>query len=489
MRTSAMGRRKNLSIPERYDSIRIDIKWHSSQRFDNMTDRVLIVDDEQIIRESIAYILRKDGFTVAEAENGRVALEKFTSNPFDVVVTDLEMPEMKGIELLEKVLATGAQTSVIIITAYGSLETAIAALRAGASDYILKPVEFDELTLKIRRLLEHKKVAMENQFLRRELHRTGDGDFTNLVGKSAPMQKVIETIRKVAATDSTVLVTGKSGTGKELVAKAIHFNSRRCGNPFVIVNCGAIPETLIESELFGHKKGSFTGAVADKIGYFKAADGGTLFLDEISEMPMPLQVKLLRALEQREITPVGVSTPISIDVRFIAATNRDLQKEVAAGKFREDLFYRLNVVDIHLPSLAERKEDIPLLVEHFVEKLRVDMRRGIQGLDNAAMQLLMQHEWKGEIRELENVVERAMIFCNADRIGVADLPENFRRDSTFDLPEGEASLEATMKRLERQFILNELRKCKFNKEEAAHELKISLPTLYRRIKDLAIPIE
>lgn len=449
-----------------------------------MTDRILVVDDEQIIRESISYILKREGFSVAEAENGKAAYERLVAEPFDLVITDLEMPEMKGIELLDKVVQMNPQTTVIIITAYGSLETAIAALRAGASDYILKPVEFDELLVKIRRLLEHKKLALENQYLRRELHR--ESDFSNLIGKSMPMQRVFDMIQKVSATDSTVLITGKSGTGKELVAKAIHFNSKRCAKPFITVNCGAIPETLIESELFGHKKGAFTGAVADKIGYFKAADGGTLFLDEISEMPMQLQVKLLRAIEQKEITPVGMSTSIAIDVRFLAATNRDLHKEVTAGRFREDLFYRLNVVDVQLPSLAERKEDIPLLVDHFIDKFRREMRKDIQGADNTAMQLLLQHEWKGEIRELENIIERAVIFCNEQYISSGDLPEFFRTGSNLDVGEGYTSLEAAMDNLERQYILAELRKHNFNKERTAQALKISLPTLYRRIKDLGI---
>ncbi len=449
-----------------------------------MTDRILVVDDEQIIRESISYVLKREGFSVAEAENGKAAYERLLAEPFDLVITDLEMPEMKGIELLEKVVQINPQTTVIIITAYGSLETAIAALRSGASDYILKPVEFDELLVKIRRLLEHKKLALENQYLRRELHR--ESDFSNLVGKSAPMQRVFDMIQKVSATDSTVLVTGKSGTGKELVAKAIHFNSKRCAKPFITVNCGAIPETLIESELFGHKKGSFTGAVADKVGYFKAADAGTLFLDEISEMPMQLQVKLLRAIEQKEITPVGMSSSIAIDVRFLAATNRDLHKEVNAGRFREDLFYRLNVVDIQLPSLAERKEDIPLLVDHFIDKFRREMRKDIQGADNTAMQLLLQHDWKGEIRELENIIERAVIFCNGQYLSAGDLPEFFRTGSSLELGEGYTSLEAAMNNLERQYILAELRKHNFNKERTAQALKISLPTLYRRIKDLGI---
>jgi DNA-binding NtrC family response regulator len=450
-----------------------------------MTERIIVVDDEQIIRESICYILRKEGYIVTEAENGRVAYDKLALESFDVVITDLEMPEMKGIELLERITRMNPQTSVIIITAYGSLETAIAALRAGASDYILKPIEFDELLVKIRRLLDHKKVALENQFLRRELHRSSD--YSNIVGKSAPMQRVITLIQKVSGTDSTILVTGKSGTGKELVAKAIHFNSKRSTQPFITVNCGAIPETLIESELFGHKKGAFTGAVADKLGYFKAADGGSLFLDEISEMPMQLQVKLLRAIEQKEITPVGMSTSINVDVRFIAATNRDLQRAVADGKFREDLFYRLNVVDIKLPSLSERTEDIPLLVDHFIKKFRQEMRKDIQGVDNIAMQSLMQHEWKGEIRELENIIERAVIFSSHQYITVNDLPDFFHTGSTLELPTNDVSLEGAMNNLERQYILAELRKYNFNKEQTAEALKISLPTLYRRIKDLQIP--
>ncbi len=452
-----------------------------------MSERILVVDDEQIIRESISFILRKEGYSVGEAENGKVAYQKLITESYDLIITDLEMPEMKGIELLERVVQMNPQTAVIIITAYGSLETAIAALRAGASDYILKPIEFDELLVKLRRLLDHKKLVLENQFLRRELQQ--EANFSNLVGKSLPMQRVFDLIQKVSATDSTVLITGKSGTGKELVAKAIHYNSKRIEEPFITVNCGAIPETLIESELFGHKKGAFTGAVADKVGYFKAADRGTLFLDEISEMPMQLQVKLLRAIEAKEITPVGMSTFISVDVRFIVATNRDLQKEVANSRFREDLFYRLNVVDIKLPSLAERKEDIPLLVDHFVKKFRQEMRKDIQAVDNTAMQLLMQHEWKGEIRELENIIERAVIFCDGPYITASELPEFFRAGSTIDIGDAYTSLEAAMNNIERQYILAELRKHNFNKETTAQALKISLPTLYRRIKDLKIPQE
>ncbi|HUL44541.1 MAG TPA: sigma-54 dependent transcriptional regulator [Bacteroidota bacterium] len=453
----------------------------------SVTERILVVDDEEIIRDSISFILKKEGFTVAVAENGKVAYNRLLDEPFDIVISDLEMPEMKGIELLEKSIQLNPQSAFIIVTAYGSLETAISALRAGASDYILKPVEFDELLVKIRRLLDEKKLQVENQLLRRQLHR--EADFSNLIGKSQPMQKVFETIKKVCMTDSTVLITGNSGTGKELVAKAIHFNSGRCDKPFITVNCGAIPETLIESELFGHKKGAFTGAVADKIGYFKAAVGGTLFLDEISEMPLPLQVKLLRAIEQKEITPVGMSVAVPIDVRFIAATNRDLRREVSEGRFREDLYYRLNVVEIKLPSLVERKEDIPLLVEHFVEKFRRDMRKQIRGVESTAVQMLMQHEWKGEIRELENIIERAVIFCSGEFITPGDLPEFFHVGVSIEALEGFPSLDAAMNNLERQYILAELKKNQFNKEQTARTLKISLPTLYRRLKDLQIPLK
>jgi two-component system response regulator PilR (NtrC family) len=447
-----------------------------------MADRILVVDDEQIIRESISFVLKKEGYTVAEAANGKIAFDKLSTETYDLIITDLEMPEMKGIELLDRAMQINPQSLVMIITAYGSLATAIDALRKGACDYILKPLEFDELLVKIRRLLDNKKLMLENQLLRREVSK--EHDFSNLIGKSPEMQRVFDLIQRVSGTDSTVLVSGKSGTGKELVARAIHFNSLRSMKPFVAVNCGAIPETLIESELFGHKRGSFTGAVMDKSGYFKAADGGTLFLDEISEMPLALQVKLLRAIELKEITPVGTSTALQIDVRLIASTNRNLLSEVEKGRFREDLYYRLNVVEIKLPTLAERKADIPLLVEHFTEKYRKELRKSIRGVNNDVMLLLMQHEWKGEIRELENIIERAMIFAQEDFITLKDLPEFLHIEPRLHL-DG-ASLEGAIGDFEKQYILAVLRKHSFDKEKAAQDLKISLPTLYRRIKDLGI---
>ncbi len=413
-----------------------------------MPDRILVVDDEQVIRESVAFLLKKEGYTVVESGDGADAYRKLQAETFDVVITDLEMPEMKGIELLERVMHISPATAVLIITAYGSLETAIAALRKGASDYILKPIEFDDLLLKLKRLLDFRKLTLENQILRRELNR--EVNFSTLIGKSPPMQKVLSLITTVAPTESTVLITGNSGTGKELVARAIHSTSPRSGKPLVIVNCGAIPDTLIESELFGHKRGAFTGAVADKIGFFKAADGGSLCLDEISEMPIQLQVKLLRAIEQKEIVPVGMSMAYPIDVRFIASTNRDLRKEIAAGRFREDLFYRLNVVEIHLPSLAERREDIPLLIDHFLDKYRKQMRKPIKGVDNEVVRLMMQHEWKGEIRELENIIERAVIFSSGDYITAAELPELFHTEPTLRYDGDGRSLEDAMNDLARQ---------------------------------------
>ena len=451
-----------------------------------MSESILIVDDEEIIRESLSFILNKEGYKVREAENGKVALDLVKSESFDLVLTDLEMPEMKGIELLENVSRVSPETLVVIITAYGSIDTAIAALRKGAIDYILKPVEFDELLVKVRRLLETRRLSVENKLLRGELHRKYD--FDSLIGQSPAMQKMFDTIKKVAATDGTILVNGKSGTGKELVARAIHFNSKRSNKPFVAVNCGAIVENLFESELFGHKRGSFTGATMDKDGYFKAADGGTIFLDEVSEIPFHLQVKLLRAIELKEITPVGTSAPISVDVRIISSTNKNLQKEVEAGKYREDLFYRLNIVEITLPPLAERVDDIPLLVQHFVTKYAREMNKDVKGVENEVMKALMAHSWKGEIRELENVIERAVIFSEGKLLTMKELPGLFeqRQDGVYSF-DVRRSMKDAVDEFERQYIAHVLRANQYNKEATAKALKISLSSLYRKIEELNIP--
>ena len=451
-----------------------------------MNHKILVVDDEEIIRDSLFYILEKEGYHVDKAENGKAAYDKLLVSNFDLVITDIEMPIMKGTELLEKIKTLNVQTSVIIITAFGSLDTAISALRNGASDYILKPVEFDELLIKAKRLFEVRDLLLENKVLREEIHRKYD--FENIIGKSNNIKRVYEMIEAVAETDSTVLISGNSGTGKELVARALHYKSHRKNKPFIAVNCGAISENLIESELFGHKKGAFTGAISDKEGYMKAANGGTLFLDEISEMPPQLQVKLLRAIQEKEYTPVGTTVSMPVNARFIATTNRNLEDEVKEGRFREDLYYRINVVDIHLPSLKEREEDIPLLADHFLNKYRKELNKNIKGIDADAMRAIINHEWKGEVRELENIIERAVIFCKGDLITLQELPLSFKPKSDSSDFSYSGSLDDSVRKFERDFILRALENNDNNKEKTADALKVGLSTLYRKLKELDIKI-
>jgi len=451
-----------------------------------MSGKLLVVDDEEIIRESLSFILRKEGYQVEEAENGKVAYQKLVDDKFDIVITDLEMPQMKGIELLEEIKKLDVHTSIIVITAFGSLDTAISALRSGASDYILKPVEFDELLIKIKRMFEYKELLLENRILKKEIQR--NYDFENIIGKSLAIKKIYDMIHTVAETDSTVLITGNSGTGKELVARALHFQSRRKNKPFIALNCGAITENLIESELFGHKRGAFTGAISDKEGFIKAADGGTLFLDEISELPLQLQVKLLRVLQEKEFTPVGATASYPVNVRFIATTNRDLKEEIEAGKFREDLYFRLNVIEINVPSLKEREEDIPLLADHFLDKYRKEMNKNIKGIDNEAIRSLISYEWKGEVRELENIIERAVIFCKGEFITLQDLPPSFRpKFGVIDFSKL-GSLEESVRRFERDYIMKALENNSFNKEKTSELLQVGLSTLYRKLKELDIKV-
>lgn len=451
-----------------------------------MAEKILVVDDEEIIRESLSFILKKEGYTVDEAENGKTAYDKILRDSYDLVITDLEMPGIKGIDLLAEIKKINVQTTVVIITAYGSLDTAISALRNGASDYILKPVEFDELLIKIKRLFEIKSLMVENSLLRKEIQR--NFDFENIVGKSPSIRRIYDMIETVAETESTVLISGKSGTGKELVARSLHFKSKRKNKPFIAVNCGAISENLIESELFGHKKGAFTGAISDKEGLIKAADGGTLFLDEISELPPQLQVKFLRVLQEREITPVGTTLTLPVNVRIIASTNRDLKEEIGNGRFREDLFYRINVIEIHLPSMKDREEDIPLLADHFLNKYRLEMNKNIKGIDNEALKALMNYEWRGEVRELENIIERAVIFCKDEFIMLKDLPSNFRPSADFAEYSKSGSLEESVRHFEKEFILKALETNEFNKEKTAELLHVGLSTLYRKLKELDIKI-
>jgi DNA-binding NtrC family response regulator len=455
-----------------------------------MAHKILVVDDEDIIRESLAFILDKEGYSVKEAANGKQAYDMILEEHFDLVISDIEMPQLRGIDLLKKIKQVDLHTDVIIITAYGSMDTAINALRNGASDYILKPVEFDELIIKINRLFKLKNLLIENQLLKRELNTKTD--FSNIIGESPAVRRVFNIIDTVADSESTVLITGKSGTGKELAARALHYRSKRKNNPFVAINCGAIPENLIESELFGHKKGAFTGAVADKEGYIKAADKGTLFLDEISEMPLQLQVKLLRVIQEREYVPVGKTTPVSIDVRFVASTNRNLTEEIKSGRFREDLYYRLNVIELNLPSLKERREDIPLLANHFLDKYRKEMKRNIKGIENDAIRALMANEWKGEIRELENIIERTVIFCKGEYITLDDLPEYFK-GKIEDLPQPTFSgslitLSEAVAKYEREYILHVLNNVGNSKERASEILNVGLSTLYRKLKELNIDV-
>lgn len=448
-----------------------------------MSAKILIVDDEKPIRDSLKMVLDDEGFSTEVAADGEEALQKIQESNFEIVVTDIKMPKLDGMQLLESASKISPETFFIIMTAYASVKTAIDSLRQGAFDYLIKPVEFDDLIIRIKRLINYKQMALENKTLRQKI--SSDMGFTNLIGKSEPMKKVFQVIQQVAPTNSNVLIMGKSGTGKELVAKAIHYNSRRKDNIFLPINCGAISENLIESELFGHKKGSFTGATEDKQGLFKVADGGTLFLDEIGELPLNLQVKLLRAIEDKEFFPVGGTKAVSTNVRIIAATNQNLFERTKTGEFREDLFYRLNVVELKLPSLNERKEDIPLLVSHFLEMYCSEMGKKILGVTNHTMKILISHDWRGGVRELENVIERAVIFASRDYLEVKDLAEYVRgSESPGGYPD---SLKDALRNFEYEHILKTIKKFEYNKEEAAKALEIGLSSLYRKMDELGIP--
>jgi two-component system response regulator PilR (NtrC family) len=448
-----------------------------------MSAKILIADDEKNIRDSLKLILDEEGYLTDVASDGEEALQKIEAENFDIVITDIKMPKVDGMQLLETSTKIAPDSFFIIMTAYASVKTAIYALRNGAYDYLIKPVEFDDVIFRIKKLIDYKKLASENKYLRQRI--SSDTGFTNLIGKSEPMKKVFDIITQVAPTNSNVLIQGKSGTGKELVAKAIHFNSKRKDRIFLPINCGAISENLIESELFGHKKGAFTGAADDKQGLFKVADGGTLFLDEIADLPLSMQVKLLRAIEDKEFFPVGGTKPVSTDVRIIAATNQNLFEKTKSGEFREDLFYRLNVVEIKLPTLNERKDDIPILVNHFIERYSNEMGKKVIGADNQTMKALIAHDWRGGVRELENVIERAIIFCNKEMLTINDLADYFRTDNIdTGYPD---SLKDALRNFEREHILKTIKKYEYNKEEAAKALEIGLSSLYRKMDELDIP--
>jgi len=382
---------------------------------------ILVVDDEKSMREFMEIMLKKEGYGVSTASSGEEALDIFKSGSFDVVITDLKMGEMSGVELLKKLKEVDSSVIVILMTAYASVENAIDAMKSGAYDYFTKPFNIDDIKLHVSRAIEFQKTSKENIILKKDLKRMSG--FKGLVGKSPKMASVYETIMSIASSSSTVLITGESGTGKELTARAIHDESSRSEGPFVAVNCGAIPESLMESELFGHEKGAFTGASNRKEGLAELADGGTLFLDEVTEMPLHLQVKLLRFVQERVFKRVGGVADISVDIRIVAASNRDVMSEVKAGKFREDLYYRLNVINLALPPLRERKEDLPVLIDHFISKHTEKNGKNIQGVSEEAFKALSVYNFQGNVRELENIIEGAIAVEKRSRIGLECLPE------------------------------------------------------------------
>lgn len=444
--------------------------------------KVMVVDDEKTIRDTLSELLSDEGYQVCAVANGFEAIEEIAKDDYDVLICDIRMPGMEGTEVLEKISEISPHSFVIMITAYATLETAIQALRKGAYDYIIKPLTFDEILAKIEHLMNYKRQALETKFLRQMVGQ--QGDFQNIIGKSQAIASLFEMIEKIAATRASVLVTGESGTGKELVARAIHFNGPYKDGNFIPVNCGAIPETLLETELFGHVRGAFTGATSDKVGMFMVAHQGTLFLDEIGEVPSSIQVKLLRAIENKEIFPLGSIKSVKVDTRIIAATNKDLADEIARGRFREDLYYRLNVLEISIPPLRERKEDIPVLVRHFIQKYNKELKKNIKGVDNLAMKVLLNYYWKGNVRELENVVERAMILGEGEFVTVDELPPSLK-PAAAHLAE-EDNLREAMKVYEREHIMNVLKKTGQDKKEACRLLGLSLASLYRKMEELNI---
>ena len=440
-------------------------------------EKILVVDDEQSMTQFLGIVLRKEGFAVTTVNNGREALERVKSEAFDVVITDIKMPGMDGIQLLQGIKKHDATLPVVIMTAYASQQSAIDAVNLGAFQYLIKNAKNDEIKLIVRNAIEMRRVRVENQYLKRELKK-GHEEKT-IIGSSEEMTRVFKMVEKVADSEATILIQGESGTGKELIAREIHYRSRHANGPFVSINCGAIPRDLLESNLFGHVKGSFTGAVRDSAGLFQVAEGGTFFLDEVGEMPLATQVKLLRALQEREIIPVGGTQPVKIDCRLVAATNADLEREVAEGRFRADLFYRLNVIPIRLPSLRQRRDDIPLLVDHFLK--RYAQGGTAKTVSKEGMELLMKYDWPGNVRELENVMERALILDESGTLGPEDLPDKIRLGTSH---RGSLIIDSptlTLEELEKEYILKVLNSTRWQKKKASDILGINASTLYRKL--------
>jgi DNA-binding NtrC family response regulator len=444
-------------------------------------ERILVVDDEPLIRATLAEYLTQEGFEVTTQGAAEQALAAASETSFTIAICDVHLPGLDGIELLDRLLKISPETFVLLITAYGTVENAIEAFQRGAHDYLMKPIVLDEVLVKVRRLLAYRATYQENQWLRRELHRTTDAG--PIIGASPQLQRVLEVVRKVASTRSTVLIEGESGTGKELIARAIHQQSQAAQERFLAVNCAAIPHDLLENQLFGHRKGAFTGADRDQAGVFVHAGGGTVFLDEISELGVPIQAKLLRAIEQKEILPVGANEPVRVDARILAATNKDLAKEVEQGRFREDLFYRLNVVRLRLPPLRERREDIAALVEFLLRRHSQELGKRIAGVTHETMQILLACRWKGNVRELDNALQRAVILGDGPLITPADLPPDLV--PVENDPALVDELAEAVRRFERLHIERVLRLTP-DKKEAARRLGMGLSSLYRRIAELGI---
>ena len=436
-----------------------------------------MVDDDQSMTQFLGIVLRKEGFQVTTVNSGRDALDKIRMEPFDVVISDIKMPGMDGIQLLQGIKKHDANIPVVLMTAYASQQSAIDAVNLGAFQYLLKNAKNDEIRMAVRNALEMRRVRSENQFLKRELKKGHEEKA--IIGSSEEMIKVFKMVDKVADSEATILIQGDSGTGKELIAREIHYRSRRHSGPFVSINCGAIPRDLLESNLFGHVKGSFTGAVKDSPGLFQVAEGGTFFLDEVGEMPLATQVKLLRALQEREIIPVGGTQPVKIDCRLVAATNVDLEREVAEGRFRADLFFRLNVIPLRMPALRQRRDDIPLLVDHFLKR---HAKGGtMKTVSKEAMELLMKYDWPGNVRELENVMERALILDEGGVITAEDLPDKIRFGHS---QKGRLVIDSpnmTLEELEKEYILKVLNFTRWQKKRSSELLGINASTLYRKL--------
>jgi len=452
---------------------------------------ILVADDDASIRSLLKQLLADEGFAVIEASTGVEVVEKVKESSPDLVIMDVRMPELDGIEALSRVKATNPKTAVLIMTAFGSSNAAIRAMEFGAFDYITKPFELDKISHSVKRVLDYQDLTQEVEVLRDEISTLVQTE--RIVGNSPAMQEVYKTIGKVAKADATILITGESGTGKELVAEALHFNSNRRSGPMVKVSCAALPETLLETELFGHEKGSFTGAMTQRRGRFEMADKGTIFLDEIGEMTVPTQTKLLRVLQERKLERIGSSLPIKVDIRIIVATNKDLQKQVEQSKFRDDLYYRLNVINIHMPPLRDRKEDIPSLVEHFLAKHRYSATAQPAAISEEAIRRLIEYNWPGNVRELENVIERAVVLSRGQIITSRELP--FGEHEAGEGEEGDGDAEAkgdssffkkSVAQFEKDLIMKALRDANGNRSKAAEMLGIYRRLLYAKIKEYAL---